>query len=185
MKFKNRINEKINSTDGREFWISRSVALVSTIIAFKGGGFSETDCFILGVKRGPKMDSAGKYCLPCGYMDWDEDGASGAKREVWEETGLNVDKFIKSSNGNAFDAYKDPWKVVTAPELDAKQNISLYYGAIANVKRLPKLTFKNCDEGEVELVEWIPFGDYEKLDWAFNHKQRIGEFFDYFVESTK
>ncbi len=34
---------------------------------------------------------AGEWCIPCGYVEWDEDVRDGARREVREETGLEVD----------------------------------------------------------------------------------------------
>jgi 8-oxo-dGTP diphosphatase len=33
---------------------------------------------------------AGKWCIPCGRLDWDEDVRAGAIRELLEETGLEV-----------------------------------------------------------------------------------------------
>ena len=31
------------------------------------------------------------WCIPCGYVEWDEDVREAARREVQEETGLEVD----------------------------------------------------------------------------------------------
>lgn len=33
----------------------------------------------------------GMWCIPCGYVEWDEDVRNAAKREFNEETGLKVD----------------------------------------------------------------------------------------------
>lgn len=38
--------------------------------------------------RGPK---AGMWCIPCGYVEWDEDVRDAARREVQEETGIEVE----------------------------------------------------------------------------------------------
>lgn len=34
---------------------------------------------------------AGMWCIPCGYVEWDEDVRRAAGREMREETGLNVE----------------------------------------------------------------------------------------------
>lgn len=46
---------------------------------------------LLLVRRGPRATRAGRWCIPCGYLDYGEDVRAGAAREVFEETGLNVD----------------------------------------------------------------------------------------------
>jgi 8-oxo-dGTP diphosphatase len=38
--------------------------------------------------RGP---FAGRWCIPCGYVEWDEDVRTAAHREMLEETGLDVE----------------------------------------------------------------------------------------------
>ena len=36
------------------------------------------------------MPEGGKWCFPCGYLDWDETLEEAASRELYEETGLFV-----------------------------------------------------------------------------------------------
>lgn len=47
------------------------------------------DTKILLVKR--QGSYAGKWCIPCGHVEWGEDVRAAAIREVREETGLEVD----------------------------------------------------------------------------------------------
>jgi 8-oxo-dGTP diphosphatase len=45
-----------------------------------------------GVLLGRRTSAyAGKWCIPCGYVEWDEDVRDAARREFAEETGLNVE----------------------------------------------------------------------------------------------
>lgn len=46
---------------------------------------------ILMVRRGPTSTMAGKWCIPCGYLDYGEEVRAGAAREVREESGLDVE----------------------------------------------------------------------------------------------
>lgn len=34
---------------------------------------------------------SGQWCIPCGYVEWDEDVYDAAKREFYEETGLEIE----------------------------------------------------------------------------------------------
>lgn len=49
--------------------------------------------FLLGRRKATSYQG-GRWCLPCGYIEFEEDFLSAARREVREETGLKVD--IKS-----------------------------------------------------------------------------------------
>jgi ADP-ribose pyrophosphatase YjhB (NUDIX family) len=49
----------------------------------------EEDRVLLG-RRG-RGRWAGLWCIPCGYVEWDEDLRDTARREVLEETGLEVE----------------------------------------------------------------------------------------------
>jgi 8-oxo-dGTP diphosphatase len=43
---------------------------------------------LLGRRAGGRY--AGLWCIPCGYVEWDEDVRAAATREMFEETGLRV-----------------------------------------------------------------------------------------------
>lgn len=43
---------------------------------------------LLGKRKG---SYDGQWCIPCGYVEWDEDVYEAARREFAEETGLQID----------------------------------------------------------------------------------------------
>ena len=45
---------------------------------------------VLLCRRAPAAFESGRWCLPCGYVEYDEDFLTAAVREVEEETGLIV-----------------------------------------------------------------------------------------------
>lgn len=47
----------------------------------------QDDRVLLVRRRG---SHAGRWCLPCGHVEWDEDVRSAATRELFEETGLTA-----------------------------------------------------------------------------------------------
>lgn len=83
-----RPNKCIKDENGREQWISRSAVVIP--IVFKLDEESG-DIFTLVEKRGPAVSHPGEWCCPCGYLDWDEDLKDACRREVKEETGLDLD----------------------------------------------------------------------------------------------
>jgi len=45
---------------------------------------------VLLVQRSPHQYGAGKWCFPCGYVEWQEDIRAAAAREAREEAGVEV-----------------------------------------------------------------------------------------------
>ena len=46
---------------------------------------------IILCKRRPYVYAGGKWCLPCGYIEYEEDYVTAAEREVFEETKIIVE----------------------------------------------------------------------------------------------
>ena len=156
----------IDKNTEREYWISRSIAVV--VFVFAKDVFGET--YILAEQRGkgtPDPEYVGKYCVPCGYLDFDETCAQAAQRELIEETGLNF-------------PVKD-FKLVSIndiPESDKRQNVTFRYIINSNipVEDLCKLfTTKNSEKDEVESIKFILLNYINNYEWAFNHQKLIKE----------
>lgn len=60
------------------------VASVSVLIVGADGRF-------LLCRRAADAVDGGKWCLPCGFIEYDEDFLSAARREAKEETGLDIE----------------------------------------------------------------------------------------------
>jgi 8-oxo-dGTP pyrophosphatase MutT (NUDIX family) len=154
----------IDSKTGREHWISRSVAVVGLVF-----GYDEDEKeYILAVQRGtgtPDPEFVGKWCLPCGYLDYDETLEEALQREVFEETGV----LLATDSIELLEVNSDP-------KSDKRQNITFRYKVISQsrVEDLEKeFTTKNSEKDEVDSIRFIKVSNWDLYDYAFNHEEII------------
>jgi 8-oxo-dGTP pyrophosphatase MutT (NUDIX family) len=131
----------------------------------------------LAVQRSAKMDNPFKWCLPCGYLDWNESCRQAMVREVYEETGLYlkdpyiIEKTVRNNGGKPFRIQDDPNK-------DAKQNVSFSYVTVLNFsdENIP-WEVEQFVTDEAFQIKWIPLASesISNLDWAFDHDSVIIE----------
>jgi len=167
MKFSNRHNKSYQTEDGI-VWASRSCAVVANLWCIVDGV-----AYALIGRRGPNMDHPNKLNMTCGYMDWDENGTDAVRRELFEETGLDITKFEYTFVENG-----SPWFVNTDPAQN-RQNITLHYGIILYADSLPELSLDNMEPGESLGAFWKTTEEIqsiEKDEFAFNHQHYL-EFF--------
>jgi ADP-ribose pyrophosphatase YjhB (NUDIX family) len=162
ISFKNKPNEKV-TVEGRDIYISRSVAVVALIVATV-----EDKRYILINKRGENAaDYRGLYNLPCGYLDWNETGVDACVRETYEETGVDISSDIN----------QDMQPYVSTKVSNNRQNVSLTYTINVDYETLPETTNANSELGEVAEILWIPIEEYVNYEFAFSHNKKI----EYFI----
>lgn len=155
----------IDKNTGREYWISRSVAVVAFVYCYDE---NERE-YILAEQRGPGTpdpEFRGCWCLPCGYVDFDETIEEAASREVFEETGVIIDS--------------NDWDILSInsdPESDKRQNITVRLETVVDneIERI-KLTSKYSELNEISDLKWILANDIDNYKWAFNHEELIKEY---------
>jgi 8-oxo-dGTP pyrophosphatase MutT (NUDIX family) len=168
-EFKNRENKMYKTEDG-PIWFSRSVAVLG-ILLFTD--LEKKKSYVLAEKRGPEMDAPGKWCVPCGYLDWDETGLEALEREIYEETGL----YLPDLKPIQTIGESQPFYVHTQPG-ENRQNVTLAWANSYFLDRDEKVTkkvwaaekFKTPEIEEIKMISTDDLGDY---DWAFNHDERI------------
>lgn len=168
IKFKNRTN-KSYEVDGKTVWESRSPALVAVIMCNLNG----EKYVLLGQRGEGAADYQGLWNVPCGYLDWDENGYEGICREVFEETGFYIPEYLNFSIIS--DWLTQPFNVNTEIT-ENRQNVALSYGFYFSAKELPKLTTENSEHNEVAEAKWVKVSELNNYKFAFNHDIRIKHF---------
>lgn len=156
--------------DGKEYWISRAVAVVGVVVGVEDGKISS---FLISQRGSGCPDFVGSWSCTCGYLDWDESAEDGVVRELYEEIGIEVPK-----------SRVHLWKVITDPNRDSRQNIILRYLIPIEQKKLESMVeesrvslFKSEDRGgekeEVSDIRLVSIVDLSSYSWAFNHDDVI------------
>ena len=160
-------NFPITNTDGKTYWVSRAVCVLTIVLAYN----HNKELCVLVVQRGkgtPDPEFVGAYCLPCGYVDFDETIAQAAARELKEETGLT----FPISDLKLIYINDDPTS-------DKRQNITFRYLIHTSIpiEDLETLfTTKNSEKDEVDSIRFIKVDDVDMYKWAFNHEKIIKAF---------
>jgi len=152
----------IDKNTGREYWISRSVAVLGIVIGTDIYGTK----YVLAEQRGigtPDPEYVGKWCMPCGYLDFDETCKQAIAREVVEETGVDIPS-------ESFELIE----INDIPSSDKRQNITFRFktelkGYISDYE----LTNKFSETNEVMGIKWINLREVNNYKWAFNHEKIV------------
>jgi len=139
-----RPNKAYKTEDGI-IWHSRSVAVTGIVfVIFK------KELYVLLTKRAESMeDMPGRWCLPCGYLDWDETLEEATAREIREETGFDVNAQEPFTKGDG-EMTVYPNVYVHSDPTGNRQNVSIGSAYLFEKKELPKVTITD----ETSDVEW-------------------------------
>jgi ADP-ribose pyrophosphatase YjhB (NUDIX family) len=160
-----RPNKRYETEDGPVF-ASRSVTVNAVIINFAKSERGYNSYVVLTKRSQFMSDSPGKWCVPSGYLDWDETIKEATIREVKEEIGLDLNELSR------YFFYKLNFKINSEPV--RKQNIefsSLFYTYQLN---LNDFNFK-LDPLEVTEARLVHVKDLHMYDIAFDHADLIRE----------
>lgn len=165
------VNPKFNNRPNKNVWLSRAVAVQMFLIAHKDG-----ENYVLVSQRGPKTPDpqfVGSWNVVTGYLDWDETLQECAIRETYEETGVYLP--IIATHFDVIHAdWTTPWYARSIPR--NRQNVSIGFGMYIDLKDEHFPQWKIQDQGEVSDVMWLNVSLLDKVDWAFEHNERIGEY---------
>ncbi len=154
-KFNNRHNRYVKGKNGSG-WISRSTVNVAMVI------FED---YVLCVKRGESVTETGYWCMPCGYLDYNETIKEGAYREICEETSIDFRKLVDIT----FTELNDE------PGTGNKQNIH-YHWLLKSAEKYP-YNILMVDPKEVTDIKWIHKDDIKDYEFTFGHEFRIADYF--------
>ena len=158
--------------EGKTYWYSRSVAC--TMYLFIYCKF-ERKWYILISKRGKGCPSnVGKWNCPGGYLDFNESLEDGARRECYEETGIQYSGPLKLAS------------ISTNLNSSSQNVVCSFYGmeevdTIEDVKC--KFSMEHNEKDEVEDIELLDLEDlftwhsHYHTTFAFGHDDMIREIF--------
>jgi len=127
-------------------------------------------------ERGEAVDHSGKWCLCCGYLDWDESLQEAVRREVFEEAGLDL-RALEAAG----DAVVAPEPIFLQSDPAAhRQNVTARF--VIELSRLVEPSTENAEPGEVVQLKWIQVTHAEIAErpWAFHHDEILGELATFF-----
>lgn len=134
----------------------RAALTVDAIVFVKKGG----SALVLLIERG-REPFKNLWALPGGFIEMDETLEAACKRELLEETGLNVEQMTQFKTYDAID--RDP----------RHRTISVvYFTELNEIQQVE-------GSDDASQAEWFPVTNLPDL--AFDHRQILDEFFNFLL----
>ncbi len=163
-RFSNRPNVAHTVAPGQIVFDSRSIAILAVVVARDR---SSRTFHVLAGERGAAVDQRDRWCLVCGYLDWNEDLQGALRREVWEEAGLDL-AALEAAGAATVPA--QPVFLQSDPRAH-RQNLTAHFPVEIHVDALPTPSAENAEPDEVVQVAWLPLTAeaIRERVWAFEH----------------
>ena len=159
--------------NGHIYYVSRSIAVSLYCYCRNSAG----EWCILANQRGQGAQNAnGLWNVPAGYLDYNESAPYAAKRETWEETGVNVPIrkiHMMGMNSGQLETDDDIANRKLMP-VNGKQDVSVRFAAVLDgtIDRYP-VSNANCEPGEVADIKWIPLSKVKGYKWAYGQGDKV------------
>ena len=147
----------------RTLYDGRYCAVSGFFYAIVDGHYS-----VLAEKRGEGTpDYQGYWCCPCGFLERDENGVEGIRRETYEETGVEIEydkiRFVEAE---------------TEPILCNNGNVTLRHTGFLGKQKQVMVVNKDLggEKDEVAEIAWIPLSRVDNYKWAFGHGEVIKKY---------
>ena len=162
-RFSNRPNVAHTVAPGQIVFDSRSIAILAVVVARDEAGTFR----VLAGERGPAVDQSDRWCLVCGYLDWNEDLQGALHREVWEESGIDL-AALEAAGAATVPA--QPVYLQSDPRTN-RQNLTAHFPVEIHAAELPAPSGANAEPGEVKQVAWLDLTEsaIRARVWAFEH----------------
>ena len=128
---------------------------------------------ILVNKRGSGCSTfSGKWNIPCGFLEENENGPQCAAREVYEENGVKIpfERFVYYSN-NLSDDPSYRFKGHAVSRFIAVLTDKDFENGTIDLSHFNEIGTTGGEKDEVSIRKWIRLGMHDMYDWAFDQKQ--------------
>lgn len=150
--------------EGKKLWYSRSLACSLIILRIDQSGKKDSELLI--TKRGSGCEfGAGLWCIPGGFIDFDEDAKQCTVRETFEETGIDISEYID----------KIEIKMLDSSPNKTRQSMCAYHMLIIDRHKTKdwKFSTENSEPNEVSNIKWIKIKDIDNYKWLSNQREYL------------